>query len=369
MNVAEWTIRRGTPADYEEIIDLADLAFCIRFRDVVPSLYDGHPETAQEHYLLYEEDRLCALLISHPVLLSVGDHVLHTRCIGTVSVHPRARKRGYMRALMNRAIADARAEGADLMFLGGQRQRYGHFGFEETGIYYEYRIGPGEVQRLSRDQSVHIVPLEGDLIRQAQALYEAQPIHAERTDFLSNLHNEGGRPAAFLRKDRFIGYFTQGNDRVREFYSCTASDTVDAALCAVEAAGRTLHFLLPPDQRAAAAALSAVSASSCVHTGAMYLVLRPIETAGALLALRAREEGLRDGRLVCESQESALRFALEVRHGEVHVCETSDAADLSLPARELTRALFSPDGLLLAGRSPMRDWLPLPLCVPMQDEV
>lgn len=366
--MADFSIERGRVSDYEEMIDFVDMVFLSRFTETVPSLYDGHPETAEHHYLLREGGQLRALLISWPVTLHLGRETLSTRCIGSVSVHPRARGKGYMRALMARAIADAREDGTDLLFLGGQRQRYGYYGFEEAGIRFEFGFGPGEARRLPGRRGIAAVPLTEDLIGAAQALYERQPIHAGRTDFLRNLRNEFGRPGALVRGDEFVGYFAEDGTRVREFYVCNPDDVLAAALCVVDHVGKDLFFRLPPDQRAAARILSAACDRSALRAQGLFLVLHHGRTAKAALSLAAELGYAGDGRLVCDVQDGE-RFVLEVRDGTVSLRPAQgERADLSLPGREMTRALFSPLGRLLAGAS-VPGWLPLPLCVPMQDEV
>lgn len=365
--MADFSIERGRKSEYDEMIDFADTVFLARFTETVPSLYDGHPETAEHHYLLRENGRLRAMLISWPVTLHLGRETLSTRCIGTVSVHPKARGKGYMRALMARAIADAKADGTDLLFLGGQRQRYGYYGFEECGMRFELGFGPGEARRLPERRGIAAVPLTEALIAPAQALYEQQPIHAGRTDFLGNLRNEFGRPGALLRGDEFVGYFSEDGVRVREFYVRSPGDALAAALCVVDSVGKDLLFRLPPDQRDTARILSAACDKSSLRAQGMYLILHHSRAAKAALSLAADLGYVEDGRIVC-AVEGGERFALEVRGGAVSVYPTEDTPHLSLPGREMTRALFSPLGSLLAG-APMPGWLPLPLCVPMQDEV
>ena len=52
--------------------------------------------------------------------LQVAGNSLLVRGIGTVSVHPYDRGKGYMKFAMHKAIDDAVAEGADYMVLSGR---------------------------------------------------------------------------------------------------------------------------------------------------------------------------------------------------------------------------------------------------------
>ena len=50
-----------------------------------------------------------------------------------MAAHPRDQGKGYMKALMSRALEACIASGADFSFLSGRRQRYGYFSYEKAG--------------------------------------------------------------------------------------------------------------------------------------------------------------------------------------------------------------------------------------------
>lgn len=77
--------------------------------------------------------------------LYAGDGVAQ---IEEVSTFPDARRRGYGRAVVRRAIQEARAAGADLVFLVADcddwpRELYERMGFKEAGRIYEFTKLPG----------------------------------------------------------------------------------------------------------------------------------------------------------------------------------------------------------------------------------
>ena len=125
----EVTVTKGLPQDYDELIDFGNMVFKEDFRALLPKLYQDHPEAAAHHHLIREDGRIKAMVGSFPITLKAAGRTLKVRGIGTVSVHPYARGRGYMKTLMGNAVKEAEAEGAALMILGGQRQRYEYFGF------------------------------------------------------------------------------------------------------------------------------------------------------------------------------------------------------------------------------------------------
>ena len=60
-------------------------------------------------------------------------HTLKVGCVGAVSTHPEYRNRGYFTSVISKVIKYAKSHDFDLLFLGGNRFRYNHFGFENAG--------------------------------------------------------------------------------------------------------------------------------------------------------------------------------------------------------------------------------------------
>ena len=50
-----YTLRRGMPEDYEDILDFGNYIFRTDFAALLPKLYKGHPERAAEHLLVTEQ--------------------------------------------------------------------------------------------------------------------------------------------------------------------------------------------------------------------------------------------------------------------------------------------------------------------------
>ena len=94
------------------------------------------------HLLVTEKDRIKALIGSFPMKLRVGENRLNLRGIGTVSVHPGCRGKGYMKLLLKQLVEEAEADGTDLVYLGGQRQRYGYFGFGQAATQLVFTVTP-----------------------------------------------------------------------------------------------------------------------------------------------------------------------------------------------------------------------------------
>ncbi|MDR1636283.1 MAG: GNAT family N-acetyltransferase, partial [Treponema sp.] len=135
------TIQYGKAAgeDYEEVIDLGNYVFSAAraphdFPLLLPKLFKREYFMKGKHYVVREDGRIKAVVGSYPLTMNILGDALPGRGLGMVSVHPYARSRGYMQALMETALEDMRREGAVFSCLGGQRQRYGYFGYAPAGV-------------------------------------------------------------------------------------------------------------------------------------------------------------------------------------------------------------------------------------------
>lgn len=131
--------------DLEDIVDFANLVFNLKgeginFVELLPKAYSQDRADRLKHHIAEENGKIRALIDLYPLELKQDDCVLKAAYVGTVSVHPSSRHKGYMTELMRQAQESAEAAGCDLMILDGSRCRYQHYGFERAGIKYNYNI-------------------------------------------------------------------------------------------------------------------------------------------------------------------------------------------------------------------------------------
>ncbi len=136
----------------EDMLDFANMVFgvsgeCIDFGAFYPKAYSGARCGLVTHHVMEEHGKIRALVDSYPFTMRLrtgaqADSGMELKAvyIGTVSVHPLTRNKGYMTALMERAQSDALAQGCALMLLDGNRHRYQHYGFERAGIRYSFHV-------------------------------------------------------------------------------------------------------------------------------------------------------------------------------------------------------------------------------------
>ena len=108
---SKYCLRRGEQADYADMIDFGNYVFQIDFRVLLPKLYGNHPELSADHVLVTEPgergERIRAMVGCFKIPLQVAGNSLLVRGIGTVSVHPYDRGKGYMKLAMHKATDDA----------------------------------------------------------------------------------------------------------------------------------------------------------------------------------------------------------------------------------------------------------------------
>lgn len=132
-------IRQLSAADFEEAIDLMNFAFSspgapLDFERLLPKLYQATDEHMSCHYAAVCDGGIRAIVGLYPLDWHIDGSRLRLAGIGGVSTHPRYRERGLMQKLMRHCVEEARSQGYHLSWLGGQRQRYAYFGYENCGV-------------------------------------------------------------------------------------------------------------------------------------------------------------------------------------------------------------------------------------------
>lgn len=372
-------IRRAIPEDYEELIRFANEVFGLSFPALLPKLYDGRPETAGYHYIVTEDARIKAAAGSFPLRLHLGGGTLDVRGIGTVSVHPDSRGKGYMKQLMARAVADARAEGADLMCLGGQRQRYEYFGFGMASTDAVFTVTPTN-RRHRRNVAtggIELVPLTEDSphLNYCVRLHDGLLVHAARPAdrFAEILRSWDCTPYVILADGAPAGYASVSNKKqfprgVQELVLEDGADCMRIILRIVEFCEGPTEFHPAWTQKPLYDALTQVAESASICQGEMLHVLRYPRVLEACLRL---QNDLCDGELVLAAEDGGQREAFEIRveqgTGTVKCSRTDRTPEIVLPHQEMINRLFAPSGLIRPRGAADRNWFPIALFLPQAD--
>ena len=370
-------VRMALPQEEAQLLDFINLVFSqVRvphdFEALLPKVY-AHPGFGPLHAVAMEEGRVRAAIALLPETLRVNaEHTLKAGYIGSVATHPKARGQGYMKRLMTLLIDRARQENMDFLALGGQRQRYGHYGFENgcaqasfTVTAKNVRLGLAEVEPLEVRE---ITDPADALLEDVHRLGQGQNLTClrDRDRLLEILHSYYGQLFALLDQGRLAGYLYAQGDDVQELALLQEEDA-DAAVKAWMADRSRACFTVPLCSRSRMATLQRYAESLRIEDSQMLLILNWQRVLEACFALACEARPMMDGEIRV-AIEGAGAYHISVRDRYCEIKKTEESADLSLSRLEATALFFSASSFMLCDHPLLRDWLPLPLTVPVPDQ-
>lgn len=376
--------RFAQPQDMPLIIDFIDLVFSQQkvphdFEKLIPKAYGEGRDLSRTHAIALDEGRVVGCVACYPFLQTMGGYTLRCEYLGSVSVHRHARGAGIMKKLMQIQLDRARAEGVDLLALGGQRQRYEYHGFVPTGGMYRYSFTTSNARHALADVDISglcFVPLtneDPEAVRYCWTLYQQQPVCGARTpeDFVVTAQTFLSCPWLVLLNGQKAGYLISSrNDASVTELVMEDPALVPAVLKAwLPARGlRSIGVEAAPYNKPLNRTLARFAEGFSLEENGMLLCLNFPKVAAACMSLKNSVSPLNDGQLVL-SIEGGDAFRLAVKDGQVCAEPVTGPADVTLSAKEAMHLLFShnrfyapevdcaiPDG-----------WFPLPQCIASPD--
>ena len=252
----------ATEKDKHELIDFIDFVFSKahrphNFATLLPKLYGEKGDAAPHHIVVREDGRIAGTMVAYPVTMHVAGEDVLTLGIGSVSVHPRSRGKGYMKLMMDAVDARAAELGAMMAVLGGRRQRYEYFGYEKTGLELRAFLDGTNVRHALRDVDTagfDLVPMTEAHVPAALALQEGQTCYCRRKaeQFIDILRSWEAQPLALTQGGRFLGYCALTGEDVDELLlTDEALALVALKLLSQRQEDLTLHAALWEKERAA----------------------------------------------------------------------------------------------------------------------
>ena len=138
--------RLARPGEFEELMDFIDRVFRPgqkgRFilQRQYPHLFQNRRSYLARNILLRDRGEIVGSVAVHPVDIRLEGIVLRAGGIGQVGAHPERRGEGIMSALLKDAIERMYRGGCAISVLGGDRQRYGWFGWEHGGVRNRFTL-------------------------------------------------------------------------------------------------------------------------------------------------------------------------------------------------------------------------------------
>jgi len=349
--------RKAVSADMPDIVDFANYVFSYDhtnhdFRTLLPKLFGETQDTAACHFLAVQEhpDRIRACVGSYPISMHVLGEPLRVAGIGTVSVHPYARRSGYMRKLMQMALQEMQDAQVDMACLGGIRQRYAYFGFEQAGPtpYFSMDSRYGLRHCLADVDTDHVQLLTDSAMRpylpQMQALYARQPLYVDRLpDFETSARSWRYEVCAILISRQFAGYlvFNPKSADISEWYMLDYGQTLPV-LKAYGLQHRNQEFTVSPAvyQTELIRQLEPVCEGISTQTCCNFAVFNFEKVIRLFLRLKASCTPLLPGSLTVHIQDRG-KFRLTVtREGQCDVAVTDGPCDITVDYRTALKLLY-----------------------------
>ena len=372
---------RGNPEMYDDFMDFINYVFGFNgnesdFKKLLPKLYKPEYDPAYNNYVVTENGKLKAAIGAYDSEFSVCGETLKCRGIGNVAVHPYSRSKGYMIDCMNLALRDMIADGVDFSMLGGQRQRYQHFGFDYTGQVYLLHVNHTNLRHNFRDVPFTELELKEvgeddvELIQKMHDLHATRPMHAVRPteQFLDIARSWRTSVRAILKNGEFRGYFVGD---LQELTLVDPDDLYDVIRNYVRSFG-SVTILVPAWDTRTYAAVAKICDGISIEHSEMYNIFNYKKFVSALLKLKASYEVLGDGELTLfiHGYAGDCRLRLCVRDNEVSVEDYAGDCDLELSHMEAMEFLFGIHSARWLSLTPsVRSWFPLPLYVEPADHV
>lgn len=190
-----------------------------------PNLWAQATECA---LILKSEGKIVGHVGTYPLELVVGPSTIITGAISGVATDPEARGKGYMSKLMETSIGIMAERKMPLSVLWGDRQRYGHFGYEHCGLRYKLDLNRRSLERARIKPAIieEVDPGDPSVVTRVRQLHSTLKYRVERKFFDLVLIRFGG-VRVFLGDEGYLisqGQYSSGDLVLEEVVSPTGRE-------------------------------------------------------------------------------------------------------------------------------------------------
>ncbi len=363
-----------------ELIDMLDTVFFTgdpnnqKFMTLLPKLYKEKYSPAYNNVVVMEGEEIKGAVGCYPLYAVASGRKLKILGIGNVAVTEDCRGKGYMKDTMQMALDIMKEENFDYSLLGGQRQRYGFFGYEPIGLEYRFLIDKGNVRRIigetrkSEFTARQITENDTDIIKKIKEIHEKLPFFVERKeeDYIDIMHSWNNIPYAAFKGDEFKGYFTlekHGGKYLHEIRAVDIDDMLELIMCAMDTGNlEGVAINLPAFDTEYCDFMAKNCGGYSIGTPEMINIFNFRNFIDAFLALKAERMNLASGtlKILVHGMNGDEFLAVTVDGKEVTVKEAAGDADIELSHRDaivFISGLYSKDRLDIPAFA--QGWFPL----------
>ncbi len=375
-------LRRLQAKDYDELIHLLNVVFTrqngfqMDFEKQLPKMCVRDDAHMGKHLGIFEDGKLVACVGVYPLDAVVAGEKLRFSTMGNVATHWDYTGRGYMTKLLDAAQKELEAIGADASRLGGNRQRYGRYGFESCGQVMQFTFQKNTLaKRFANAGEITFTEIQKDdtaALTFCADLYNQNAIAVTRSlaDCYSVLTAWEHKPYLCLSKGKPVGYLSANGGNIAEVFAADTQAFVDI-LCAWQRQTDTaLTVTLQPHMVETLQILSAISDAMQIRSPSHFQIRNWEKVVSAFLKLKSGYCSLPDGELILEIKDYGT-IRMFVANGKTGCELTEKAPHLTLDRMQAARFLFGPIDPQYTAKTDNvpAGWLPLPLSWNGQDRV
>lgn len=351
---------RGRDEDNKKLIAFLDEVFFTDdpeerdFLNLLPKCYKDQYRPAYNNFVVQDKNgEFRSAIGSFYNDMTIGDEQIKACCIGNVAVGKNYRSMGYMIELMELSAEDMRKNGVDVAYLGGQRQRYGYFGFESSGTSYRFNFSRSAYRHALKAMLCgldieKLSPNDAESIANIEKIYSKLPIRSNRKpeSYFDVLCSWRARPYILKDNGDFVGYFVLDytKNNVNEFGTVDPKyypNLVAAVMEKTEAF--QVGFIVAPFETEKLKFFTENADGFNIDGCEMILVYNFEKVIRAYLGAKARYAKLCDGAftVLIHGKYGDEKLRIEVADNKVKVEKFDGKADYELSHHAATRVFFS----------------------------
>lgn len=335
--------RRATPDEFSEMMALVDRCFRKSEGEMVAKLPFCYDEAHPEHHAIIRQDgEIIAHAAAIPQTLIIEGDTISCPGIGGVATDPRYRNNSHMASLLKFWLDQLEAP---VIELGGDRQRYGHFGWENAGREYRFELNRRSIPDTATASSVVRYDdddSQNDLLQQLHAmeLFRVERSHKETRQ----IHSRAGNVTLLCTTDpsAYISFNPRlRNTTVTEFGGASQSivDLLLSAFSLYALDSITIHI---PPEHPILPTVHQVASKWHLDLQRKFNI-RDLPTLLSGFRAQMERQFVRSNAEhvdICLGLSDDNQHARIVYDNDVDIQRTTDEPDIKLDRREMTNLLF-----------------------------
>lgn len=375
--------------NYDALIELLNLVFTQKngkemdFEKELPKMCVRDDEHMGRHFGIFEDGKLVAAIGVYLLPVTIAGEQLLFSTVGNIATHPDYRGHGFMNALIERAMQELDEVGADASRLGGLRQRYNRFGYENCGRFYQFSLTsynvfgryPNGVEGLTFEK---VQRDDIKTLKEAKQLQSSCGIAVERkadnnyAEVYASMTAWRNIPYVAKKSGQTVGYLcvSENGRSIAENYAYNVDGMVEMLCAWQQRVGEPVSFRFQPYEIDYIRSFSTLCEGVSINAPCHFKFIHWEKVISVFMKLKASYMTLPYGEWVIEIKDYG-NLRLYVDENGVGCEKTKKKANVSLNRLDAARYLFGtlPPECTAQTNERVSAWLPLPLSWNLQDRV